>query len=100
MNSREFIARMSEQSGLSPKLCRSILKIYCKTVIDSMNRGERVVMTGFGIFQPVIRPAHQGCNPKNGTLIDIPERRAMRFVPSKVLRKSLSQEWEKNKAGR
>lgn len=52
---------------------------------DSMQRGERIELRGFGVFQVKPRKRGIGRNPRTGTEVKIPPGRTIRFKPGKDL---------------
>jgi DNA-binding protein HU-beta len=58
---------------------------------DSMQRGERIELRGFGVFQVKPRKRGIGRNPRTGTEVRIPPGRTIRFKPGKDLQ-NLNQE--------
>ena len=52
---------------------------------DSMQRGERIELRGFGVFQVKPRKRGIGRNPRTGKEVRIPPGRTIRFKPGKDL---------------
>ena len=52
---------------------------------NSMKRGERIELRGFGVFQVKPRKRGIGRNPRTGTEVKIPPGRTIRFKPGKDL---------------
>ena len=52
---------------------------------DSMQRGERIELRGFGVFQVKPRKRGIGRNPRTGREVRIPPGRTIRFKPGKDL---------------
>lgn len=63
-------------------------------MIDSMSvalaQGEKVVITGFGTFEPVERKPRMGRNPKTGEPVEIPAAKTVKFKPGKDLKGTLN----------
>ena len=53
---------------------------------ESMRRGERIELRGFGVFQVKPRKKGLGRNPRTGTEVKIPPGKTIRFKPGKNLR--------------
>ncbi len=53
---------------------------------DSMKRGERIELRGFGVFQVKPRKKGIGRNPRTGYEVRIPPGKTIRFKPGKNLR--------------
>ena len=51
----------------------------------SMQRGERIELRGFGVFQVKARKRGIGRNPRTGMEVKIPPGRTIRFKPGKDL---------------
>lgn len=58
-------------------------------VTAALSAGDRVVLTGFGTFEPVTRPSRVGRNPRTGATLAIPESTSVRFRPGATLRAAL-----------
>ena len=52
---------------------------------ESMRKGERIELRGFGVFQVKPRKKGIGRNPRTGTQVAIPEGKTIRFKPGKEL---------------
>ncbi len=52
----------------------------------SMQRGERIELRGFGVFQVKPRKKGIGRNPRTGREVKIPPGKTIRFKPGKNLR--------------
>ncbi len=53
---------------------------------ESMKRGERIELRGFGVFQVKPRKKGIGRNPRTGLEVRIPPGKTIRFKPGKNLR--------------
>ena len=53
---------------------------------DSMRRGERIELRGFGVFQVKPRKKGIGRNPRTGKEVRIPPGKTIKFKPGKHLR--------------
>jgi len=59
-------------------------------VTDSLSRGGRVELRGFGAFSTRQREARKGRNPRTGDTVDVPEKRVPYFKPGKEMRARLN----------
>ena len=70
-----------------------ITKVKAEVAVDavfdamrmSMQRGERIELRGFGVFQVKLRKRGIGRNPRTGKEVRIPPGRTIRFKPGKDL---------------
>jgi len=86
MNKTELIAQVAEKTGLSKKDTESIINAAVDTIASTMARGDKVQLSGFGIFEVKDRQARVGRNPKTKEAIEIPASRQPVFKPSKALK--------------
>lgn len=86
MNKTELIAQVAEKTGLSKKDTESIINAAVDTIASTMAWGDKVQLSGFGIFEVKDRQARVGRNPKTKEAIEIPASRQPVFKPSKALK--------------
>lgn len=60
-------------------------------VAESLARGGRVELRGFGAFSTRRREARKGRNPRTGDTVDVPEKRVPYFKPGKELKDRINQ---------
>ena len=68
--------------------------IILKEIIQTLQRGERVELRGFGIFASKIQKARISRNPKTGEKVNTAEKKTINFKMSKELFKKLNNEKE------
>ena len=90
MNKTDLIAASAEQSGMSKKDTERVLNAAIDTIVASLVKGERVQISGFGIFETKEREARVGRNPRTKETIEIPATRTPTFKPSKALKDTVS----------
>jgi len=64
--------------------------IILKEIIQTLQRGERVELRGFGIFASKIQKARISRNPKTGEKVNTPAKKTIHFKMSKDLFKKLN----------
>ena len=90
MNKTDLIAATAEQAGLSKKDTERVLNAAIDTIIASLAKGERVQISGFGIFEAKERQARVGRNPHTKETIEIPATRVPTFKASKALKDNIA----------
>ena len=68
------------------------INIILKEIKNTLNRGERVELRGFGVFSTNIQKARISRNPKTGEKVNTPEKKTINFKMSKDLFKKLNNE--------
>ncbi len=66
-----------------------VLESIVDGITQSLKRGERTTISGFGTFSVSKRKARVGRNPQTGEPINIPARRVARFTSGKELKEVL-----------
>lgn len=91
MNKTDLITAIAEKAGLPRKDAEKALGALLETVADTLTRGEKIQLVGFGTFETKDRQARAGRNPSTGETIQIPAARLPVFKPGKALRDAVSQ---------
>lgn len=87
MTKRDLIEIVAKKANLTNKAARDSVQAVINSIRDSLKRGEKVVVTGFGTFSVRKRVERVGRNPKTGAKITIAARRAPGFTAGKTLKK-------------
>ena len=66
------------------------VNIILKEIKETLKRGERVELRGFGVFSTNIQKARISRNPKTGEKVNTPEKKTIHFKMSKDLFKKLN----------
>ncbi|HKC14715.1 MAG TPA: HU family DNA-binding protein [Patescibacteria group bacterium] len=89
MTKKDLIELVAKKANLTNKASRDSVQAFLNGVRDSLKRGEKVVITGFGTFSIRKRAQRPGRNPKTGEKITIQARKAPGFTPGKTLKKAV-----------
>ena len=89
MNKAQLTEEVSGETGLTKKGTRNVVDAITETITDTLKKGEKVTLVGFGTFQVVERKARRGRNPQTGETIQIPAKKVPKFVPGKGLREAV-----------
>ena len=71
MNKTELIAASAEKAGLSKKDTERVINAAIDTIVAELAKGERVQLSGFGIFEAKERDARVGRNPRTKETIQM-----------------------------
>jgi len=66
--------------------------IILKEIKNTLKKGERVELRGFGVFSTKIQKPRISRNPKTGEKVNTPEKKTIHFKMSKDLFKKLNDE--------
>ncbi|MGI4815575.1 MAG: HU family DNA-binding protein [Janthinobacterium lividum] len=79
MNKRELIAVLADKLDLSKTAAASMLHTVIETVIEEVENGHKVQLSGFGSFQASKRASRTLRNPSTGDLLQVAESKAVSF---------------------
>ena len=88
MNREELVAVIAEELGFHKVSVDQVVREFEYQVGHAMHEGESVVLRGFGKFEPRVRKARVGVNPRNPEeRIEIPETVTPVFKAGERLKK-------------
>ena len=90
MTKAELIETMSTASGLSKKDAGAALNAAIEAITKTLEKGEKVTLPGFGMFEVRNRPARQGRNPQTGESVTIEAKKAPAFKPGATLKAAVN----------
>ncbi len=90
MTKADIIEGVYERVGFSKKESAEIVELVFDTLKETLERGDRIKVSGFGNFQVRQKNARVGRNPQTGKEIEISARRVLTFRPSQVLKSALN----------
>ncbi|MEK6606161.1 MAG: integration host factor subunit alpha [Myxococcota bacterium] len=76
--------------GMSKKEAADAVECVFDTIKETLERGEKTKISGFGNFIVRDKKARIGRNPQTGEAITITPRRVLTFKPSPVLKNLLN----------
>ena len=86
MNKAELIAAIAAKTGDTKKSAEEAVNAFVAVVTDSLKKGNKVQLVGFGSFEVRKRAARKGRNPQTREEIKIPASKAPVFKAGKPLK--------------
>ena len=90
MTKADIIEQIYEKVGFSKKESAEIVELVFDTMKETLERGEKIKISGFGNFVVRQKRPRIGRNPQTGEEIEITARRVLTFRPSQVLKSALN----------
>ena len=90
MNKTELIAAVAAKAGMTKKDAERAVNAALDTITAALAEGERVQLSGFGIFEVKTREARTGRNPRTKETIQIPASKAPVFKAGKSLKDAVN----------
>lgn len=92
----EEILRVTE---LPRKESETIVETIFESIIESLQKGDKIEIRGFGSFRTRDRRGRIGRNPKTGAKVEVPPKKIPFFKPSKELKDFVNDPNAAEKAG-
>ena len=82
----DIINRIAERTGVPKLKAEQAVDALFHSMKESLARGDRIELRGFGVF--IVKPRKRGIgrNPRTGEEVAIPSGKTIRFKPGKHLR--------------
>ncbi len=82
----DIISKVSEDAAITKVKAVEAVEAVFEAMKSAMQRGERIELRGFGVFQVKPRKKGIGRNPRTGREVRIPPGKTIRFKPGKNIR--------------
>ncbi|MBR3886841.1 MAG: HU family DNA-binding protein [Alistipes sp.] len=82
MNKSQLINAVVEQTSLTKNEVKNVVDTLFAIAEENLQKGEKVVISGFGVFSVAQVAERVGRNPRTGEQVRIPARRNVRFRSS------------------
>ena len=81
MTRKDLIDKVAKEFGLKKKDAEAIVKFIFQEIAETVKRGERVSIQGFGVFDIKKLKGRKIKNPRTGEEIRVPVRNKVVFIP-------------------
>jgi DNA-binding protein HU-beta len=86
MTKSELVDKIARDAHITKKAAEMAMHSYHAGVRDSLKKGKKVTLVGFGTYLVARRAARNGRNPQTGAIIKIKAARVPRFKAGKALK--------------
>jgi integration host factor subunit alpha len=86
----DIINRLAADCELPKAKSREIVESLLETLKDQLQRGEEIMISGFGKFEVKNKAPRRGRNPQTGEAITLDARKVLTFKISGVLRDKIN----------
>jgi DNA-binding protein HU-beta len=90
MNQTELIQQVADEANLTKAQTQGAVRALLKTIMQVVADGDKVTLVGFGSFEPRMRSAREGRNPKTGDTVQIPAATIPAFSAGKTFREAVN----------
>ena len=92
MTKADIIETIYQKIGFSKKESSRIVEMVFDTIKGTLEKGQKIKISGFGNFVVRQKRPRIGRNPQTGEEIEISARRVLTFRPSQVLKGILNKD--------
>lgn len=86
MNKSELVEAVAGATGSSKSAASDAVDAVFDTITSTLQKGEKVQITGFGTFERRFRKASTARNPQTGAEVAVPARNVPAFKAGKGLK--------------
>ena len=86
MTKAELVTMVAEKADLTKKDAEKAISAVVDSISETLAKGEKIQLVGFGTFEVAERAARTGKNPQTGEAIKIPASKAPKFKAGKALK--------------
>ena len=90
MNKEELVAEISKSAKVTKKEAEAVLSATIETIENTVKKGDKVTLVGFGTFEPRKRAARTGRNPQTGKEIKIAAKTVPAFSAGKKFKEAVA----------
>jgi integration host factor subunit beta len=94
MTKADLVEQVAKEAEMTKKDAEQLVEIIFDSITDSLNKGEKIELRGFGSFRLRKREPRKGRNPKTGDKVDVPPKKVPYFKPGKELKDLINREAE------
>ncbi len=81
MNRAELIDAIRDRLGVDKRAAEHAVDAVFDTILRAVAQGEKVALSGFGVFEKVDRAARTGRNPRTGETVKVKKTSVPKFRP-------------------
>ena len=89
----DIVEKLSKESTYSKKESAEFVDIVFRIIKETLSKGEKVKISGFGNFSIRDKTTRVGRNPQTGEAMNISARRVLTFKPSQILKEDISERY-------
>ena len=98
MNKSDLVNKISRKKAHIKKAdIEEATDLLTTLISNALSRNNRIEIRGFGTYKISKRKARIGRNPKNSQIVQIPEKKAIKWKMSKTLFTRLNKNFTENK---
>jgi DNA-binding protein HU-beta len=94
----ELVAELAAKAEITKAAAEKAINGFTEIVTETLTKGEKITLVGFGTFEVVERAARDGINPLTKKPLKIAAKKAPKFKAGKALKDAIAAPKAKAKA--
>jgi DNA-binding protein HU-beta len=90
MNKAELIDAVAKSAKMSKKDAAAAVDAVVMNVTNTLKKGDKVTLVGFGTWEVRKRKARMGVNPRTGEAIKIKATKVVSFKPGAAIKQAVA----------
>ncbi len=90
MNKSDLIAAVAAKTGETKKNAEASINAVVDVIAETLAKGDKIQLVGFGSFEVRARAARKGRNPQTGKEMKIAAKKAPVFKAGKALKDAVN----------
>ena len=86
MTKKDIILKVSDKTKLKQIDVKQVVQETFNSIIEALERGEKIELRNFGVFKVKQRKSRTGRNPRTGQIVPVPPRKVVVFKPGLVMK--------------
>lgn len=90
MNNKDFVSEISTRLSINTNQCQQMIYDFTASMIDVMERGNEIVISGLGNFEIKKKKERIMVNPSTGKKMLVPPKLTMNFKMSNTFKNKIN----------
>ncbi len=86
MNKTDLVSALAKKADVTKVDAEKVLNAFIDTVGETLKKGDKIQLVGFGTFESAKRAARKGLNPQTKKPVTIPATTVPKFKAGKALK--------------
>ena len=85
MTKKGIVKEIADRTGLTQVEAKRVLQATFDSIVDLLDKHDRIEIRNFGVFAVKTRAARTARNPRTGEQVPVPERKVVTFKPGRIM---------------
>jgi len=83
---RDLVYEVAKKCNCQQNAARDAVQSFLDQIIEELQRGNRIELRDFGVFETRTREGHMARNPRTKAAVKVPPRASVKFKAGRVMR--------------